>query len=162
MSTGTAARPSRSSVGRQLERDVLAGCLEACRVLGIDAARRNTGAMAIGGRHVRFGTTGDPDIDGTIPRGPHRGKRLGIEIKRPGQHPTPEQLSRLEAIRAAGGLAFWCDDAGDCIRVLGRLMEGARIEVDEAGVQWVVWGDEPSKATTVDPSRPEGHRVTTT
>jgi len=139
MSADTVTRPSRAAVARALERDVLAGCLEACRALGIPAQRRNTGAMAIEGRRVRFGKPGDPDIDGTIPRGPQQGKRLGIEVKRPGERPRPAQLQRLAEVRAAGGIAFWCDDAADCLRVLQRVLEGAWIELDEAGSQWVVW-----------------------
>lgn len=142
MSTGTAIRPSRASVARALERDVLSGVLEACRALGIPAQRRNTGAMAIEGRRVRFGKPGDPDIDGTIPRGPQQGKRLGIEVKRPGERPRPAQLQRLAEIRAAGGIAFWCDDPADAFRVLRRVLDdGARVELDESGSQWVVWAE---------------------
>jgi hypothetical protein len=141
MSAGTATRPSRASVARELERDVLAGCLDACRALGIDAERRNVGQVEIGGRTVRFGRTGAADITGTIPRGPHAGKRLEVEVKRRGQRPRPEQLQRLAEVRAAGGIAFWCDDAADAFRVLQRVLDGAVIQVDDSDVQWVVWDD---------------------
>jgi hypothetical protein len=137
-----APRTSRAAVARTLERDVLAGCLEACRAMEIAAERRNVGQMEVGGRTVRFGRTGEADITGTIPRGPHQGKRLEIEVKRPGARPRSEQLERLAEVCAAGGIAFWIDDAADCLRVLRRVLDdGAWIEVDEAGSQWVVWAD---------------------
>lgn len=145
MRARTVARPSRSSrasVVRELERDVLDGCLQACRALGILAERRNVGQVEIGGRTVRFGRKGAADITGTIPRGPHRGKRLELEVKRPGARPRPEQLERLAEVREAGGIAFWCDDAQDCFRVLGRILDkGAWIELDESGSQWAVWAE---------------------
>ena len=142
MPTSTAPRPSRASVARALERDILAGCVEACRALGIPIDRQNTGAMAVDGRRVRFGRKGNADLTGTIPRGPHLGKRLEVEVKRPGARPRPEQLERLAAIRVAGGIAFWVTEAADSLRVLRRVLdEGAWIEVDEAGTQWVVWGE---------------------
>ena len=148
MSAAAAPRPSRASVARELERQVLAGCLEACRALGIDAERRNVGQAEIGGRTVRFGRKGSADITGTIPRGRHRGRRLEIEVKRPGASPRPEQLARLAETRAAGGIAFWITDAGDCLRVLQRVLDdGARIEVDEDGTQWVAWDDRPADPT---------------
>jgi hypothetical protein len=142
MNTATAARPTRSRVSRALERDVLAGCLEAAAALGIPLERQNTGLADHDGRRVRYGRVGNADLSGTVPRGPHQGKRLEIEVKRPGARPRPEQLQRLAETRAAGGIAFWCDDVGDCLRVLGRVIEdGAWIEVDDAGSQWVVWAE---------------------
>jgi hypothetical protein len=151
MNPATAPRPTRSRVSRALERDVLSGCLAACRALGIAAERRNVGQMKVGGRTVRFGRTGAADITGTIPRGLHQGKRLEIEVKRPGERPRPAQLERLTETRAAGGIAFWIDDAGDCLRVLRRVLDGARIQVDERGSQWVVWA-EPREGPTMSSS----------
>lgn len=136
------ARPSRASVARTLERDILTGAIEACRALGIPVDRQNTGMMEIGGRRVRFGRKGNADLTGTISSGPRRGARLALEIKRPGARPTPEQLAHLRAVNDAGGVGFWVSDAADCLRVLQRVQDGAWIELDEAGSQWVVW-DEP-------------------
>ena len=46
-----------------------------------------------------MGVAGDPDIDACI-----RGRSLQLEVKRPGEKPTPLQLKRLEEWRQAGAL----------------------------------------------------------
>jgi hypothetical protein len=47
-----------------------------------------------------MGVAGDPDIDSCI-----HGRSLQLEVKRPGEKPTPLQLKRLEEWRKAGALA---------------------------------------------------------
>ncbi|MGE5486997.1 MAG: VRR-NUC domain-containing protein [bacterium] len=42
---------------------------------------------------------GDPDIDACI-----RGRSVQLEVKRPGERPTPLQLKRLEEWRKAGAV----------------------------------------------------------
>ena len=37
------------------------------------------------------------------------GRYLAIETKAPGKKPTPRQAQFLAEIKAAGGVAFWCD-----------------------------------------------------
>jgi hypothetical protein len=107
--------------------------------MGIPVDRQNTGLADHDSRRVRYGRKGNADLTGTIPRGPHAGKRLEIEVKRPGSRPRPEQLARLAETQAAGGIAFWVTDAADALRVLDRILDGGTIVVDEAGVQWVEW-----------------------
>ena len=136
-----APRPSRSSVARELEAGVLAGCVEACQALGIPIERRSVGLADYDGRKVRHGRKGEADLTGTIPSGPHRGARLEVEIKRPGERPRPEQLDHLRRVNADGGIAFWTDDVVLCLRALRRVLEGWRIELDEDGTPWVT--DEP-------------------
>ena len=46
-----------------------------------------------------MGVAGEPDIDACL-----RGRSLQLEVKRPGQKPTPLQLKRLEQWRQAGAL----------------------------------------------------------
>ena len=46
-----------------------------------------------------MGVAGDPDIDACI-----RGRSLQLEVKRPGEKPTPLQLQRLEEWRKAGAI----------------------------------------------------------
>ena len=46
-----------------------------------------------------MGIAGDPDIDACI-----RGRSVQLEVKRPGEKPTPLQLKRLEEWRRAGAL----------------------------------------------------------
>lgn len=48
------------------------------------------------------------------------GRAVAIEVKRPGEKPTPEQAAYLERVRAAGGLAFVATSIDDVIRELGR------------------------------------------
>ena len=45
---------------------------------------------------------GEPDIIGCI-----GGRAVVIEIKLPGEVPTPNQLAHLEMWRRAGAMAFW-------------------------------------------------------
>lgn len=46
-----------------------------------------------------MGVAGDPDIDACI-----HGRSLQLEVKRPGEKPTPLQVKRLEEWRDAGAL----------------------------------------------------------
>lgn len=121
-----------------LERDVLVACLDALAVCGIPADRQNTGAMLNAkGKLVRFGQRGNADITATIPRGPHAGKRLEIEVKRPGERPRPEQYERGRRVLDAGGFWIWTDDPIRLANALRRLLEGWRVEIDEDGNPWV-------------------------
>lgn len=101
-----------------IQREILAYL---ATVPGVVAWRANVGAMR--GEHkgkrwfVRFGAPGMSDLVGwretpvvrlmggldlhmTMPRW------LAIEVKRPGEHPTPAQLAFLERVRRAGGIAL--------------------------------------------------------
>jgi hypothetical protein len=46
-----------------------------------------------------MGVAGDPDIDACI-----RGRSVQLEVKRPGERPTPLQLKRMEEWRRAGAV----------------------------------------------------------
>jgi len=46
-----------------------------------------------------MGVAGDPDIDACI-----RGRSVQLEVKRPGERPTPLQLKRIEEWRRAGAV----------------------------------------------------------
>lgn len=116
------------------ERDILAGVLQALRVFGIDAARQNTGAATNPrGQVVRFSQKGAADVSATLPDG----RRLEIECKRVGKRPTREQYDRMHRINASNGVSFWVNDAQQVIDVLPKLIAGARVEIDEAGMPWV-------------------------
>lgn len=49
----------------------------------------------------------------------YRGRVLFLEVKRPGEEPTPLQLHEIGLLRAAGANAEWCDNAdrGRCLIV---------------------------------------------
>lgn len=80
------------------------------------AERMNSGAAKIGGRFVRFGWTGCPDVLGQL----KDGRLLGVEVKAEKGKLRPEQTIFLERIRAAGGVAFMARDCRDVLRELNR------------------------------------------
>jgi Holliday junction resolvase len=41
------------------------------------------------------------------------GRFFAIEVKRPGEEPTPLQAQALREVRRSGGLAVWCDQFED-------------------------------------------------
>lgn len=81
--------------------------------------RINSGAARIGGRFVRFGFTGCPDLLGQL----HDGRLLGVEVKAQAGRLRPEQAVFLERIRAAGGVAFVARDLRDVLRELETAKE---------------------------------------
>lgn len=76
--------------------------------------RMNSGAARVGGRFIRFGFTGCPDVLGQL----RDGRLLGVEVKAPKGKLRPEQAVMLERINGAGGLAFVARDCRDVIREL--------------------------------------------
>ena len=79
--------------------------------------RMNSGAARMGGRFVRFGFTGCPDVLGQL----KDGRLLGVEVKAKTGRLRPEQAVFLERIRGAGGVAFVARDLRDVLRELGTL-----------------------------------------
>ena len=82
--------------------------------------RMNSGAAMMGGRFVRFGWTGCPDVLGQLTDG----RLLGVEVKAEHGKLRPEQTIFLERIRAAGGVAFMARDCRDVLRELQLSMNG--------------------------------------
>lgn len=78
--------------------------------------RMNSGAARVGGRFIRFGFTGCPDVLGQL----RDGRLLGVEVKAPKGKLRPEQAVMLERIAGAGGVAFVARDCRDVIRELSR------------------------------------------
>lgn len=76
--------------------------------------RMNSGAARIGGRFVRFGFTGCPDVLGQL----RDGRLLGVEVKAAKGKLRPEQSVFLERIRGSGGVAFMARDCRDVLREL--------------------------------------------
>ena len=96
-----------------LEGPVLADCLKYLnKVDGIWAWRRSVGAARVGGRWIRYGQPGMSDIEGIIfLPGVDIGVHLEVEVKAPGNTPTPKQAAWLAAILHHGGVAAWCISA---------------------------------------------------
>ena len=64
-----------------------------------------------GGKPIKIGIPGLPDIIGQM----RDGRLLGIEVKVPGKKPTEEQYTFIELIDENNGLAFWCDSVGGAL-----------------------------------------------
>lgn len=79
--------------------------------------RMNSGAAKIGGRFVRFGWTGCPDVLGQL----KDGRLLGVEVKAAKGRLRSEQALFLERIQSAGGVAFVARDCRDVLRELETL-----------------------------------------
>jgi len=104
---------------RNLDRKEAAALVEVLKALRTHPAvawceRMNSGVARIGGRFVRFGWPGCPDVLGQL----RDGRLMGCEVKGPAGKLRPEQALFLERIRAAGGVAFM---ARDCLDVLQEL-----------------------------------------
>ena len=76
--------------------------------------RMNSGAARVGGRFIRFGFTGCPDVLGML----RDGRLLGVEVKAPKGKLRPEQAVFLERVRAGGGVSFVARDCRDVLREL--------------------------------------------
>ncbi len=78
------------------------------------AERQNSGAVRVGGRFVRFGWPGCPDVLGQL----RDGRFLAVEVKSKTGRTSPEQVAFLDRIRAAGGVAFVARDLRDVLQHL--------------------------------------------
>ena len=104
---------------RILDRKEAAALVEVLQALRTHAAvawceRMNSGAVRIGGRFVRFGWPGCPDVLGQL----KDGRLMGCEVKAPAGKLRAEQTLFLERIRCAGGVAFVARDCADVFREL--------------------------------------------
>ena len=104
---------------RVLDRKEAAALVEVLKALRTHPAvawceRMNSGAVRIGGRFLRFGWPGCPDVLGQL----NDGRLLGVEVKGPAGKLRPEQAVFLDRIRAAGGVAFMARDLRDVLREL--------------------------------------------
>jgi hypothetical protein len=119
--TATVA-PSAAPI-RPLERDVLAGVLEALkhhpRVAW--AHRMNVLAQKIDDRFVKAGFKGLSDIIGQM----RDGRFLAVEVKRPGGQPTQAQIEFLGLVDRSGGVAFVARSVDDVMRALTPSVDAA-------------------------------------
>ena len=102
-----------------LDRKEAAALVEVLKALRTHPAvawceRMNSGVARIGGRFVRFGWPGCPDVPGQL----MDGRLMGCEVKGPAGELRPEQAVFLDRIRAAGGVAFMARDCSDVLRAL--------------------------------------------
>ena len=113
---GTPEQPV-ARVNRRPEAAALAEVLKALRAHPAVAwcERQNSGAVRVGGRFVRFGWPGCPDVLGQL----KDGRLLGVEVKAAKGRTSPEQAAFLARINRAGGLAFVARDLRDVAHELG-------------------------------------------
>ena len=106
---------------RKNDRPEAAALVEVLKALNTHAAvawceRMNSGAARMGGRFVRFGFKGCPDVLGQL----RDGRLLGVEVKAKAGRLRPEQAVFLERIRGAGGVAFVARDLRDVMREMEK------------------------------------------
>ena len=70
-----------------------------------------------------MGVAGDPDIDACL-----RGRSLQLEVKRPGEAPTPLQLKRLAEWRRAGAVAGVVHSVSELREILKNISRNGRTD----------------------------------
>lgn len=141
--------PKVATPGRT-EAQVMAGVIDACRLMDVDIERQNTGGMCNAkGRYVAFGRAGNSDLTGMTGRswGRLAGRKVDVELKKeffrpppkpkPGKLPTDHrarwerQLERLRKTNNLGGFGFWSDDPEHALEVLRLLKAGYAIDIGD-------------------------------
>lgn len=127
------------------EADVQRACVQVAAARGVKLYRNNSRVLRMTGRRgrrrlMRFGLAkGSSDLIGMLPPS---GRFLAVEVKRPGERPTPAQVAWLAEVRLAGGVGCWVDDAATLDGILGRLLAPGgfmlTVEVDPSGEQFFV------------------------
>jgi hypothetical protein len=90
--------------------------LEKTRVANIAKALRARGAWVAKIHGGMYGTSGIPDLLCCF-----HGAFVALEVKRPGNKPTPSQAAQLEGITRAGGRALVVHDADEALAILSVL-----------------------------------------
>ena len=89
--------------GKPLERNIKKAIIKALRKhpLVVRVENNVSALLQAGDRVIRVGHRGKPDLTVFL----RDGRYIGMEIKRPGENAKPHQQERIDAIRAAGGIA---------------------------------------------------------
>jgi hypothetical protein len=115
---------------REKESKVQRAIIVRLRRLGIVLYRRNVMlARTPDGRKFRVEAAGRSDLYGWHMK---TARHFEIEVKAPGNKPTPKQLAWLKECHANGAVAYWGDGVNDVERVAEAILQGGRI----------VWGDD--------------------
>jgi|GEM_PF-1700055 len=120
------------SLDKTTETDLLYAILDYLDLCGIKAWRQNTGGMTKTNaegeeRYIPFGIPGQSDIIGILPGS---GRMLAIEVKMPGNTPTPDQWEYLLMVQRSGGVGFWVDSLAQVQRALPHIQNGCWIATD--------------------------------
>lgn len=84
--------------------------------------RNNRGTAFRGTRAVEFGIDGQADLSGVLKPS---GRRLEIEVKRPGEGPNPDQIAFGKMIRESGGAWACVSSVEEAIAVVDRFQRQA-------------------------------------
>jgi len=105
------------------EADVQRAVMQLLTLRGFRVFRRNVmGNLVLQGKHgsrvVKVGVKGQSDLYGWHRR---TGRHFEIEVKAPGNKPTPDQAAWLASADADGALAFWTDSVSCTDQTLTHL-----------------------------------------
>lgn len=126
---------------RNPETDLMKAMLDLLHVRGCQARRRNVAGkrpfVGTNGKTywVQCGTSGEADLSGTLPDG----RRIEVEVKVPGNRPTPEQFAYLREVESYGAAAFWSDSLEHLDLLIGHLLRGARTRIADDGCIDIVY-----------------------
>lgn len=110
---------------RERESKVQRSIMVRLKRLGIVLHRRNVGGLRDhAGQYVAFGSPGQSDLWGWQL---DTGRHWEIEVKRPGNKPTPKQLRWLKDCTARNVVAFWGDNCNTVERVAEAILAGGRV-----------------------------------
>lgn len=84
---------------------------------------RARGCYAVKWHMTVYGSGGMPDVYVLVPSEPYA-IPVHVEVKVPGNKPTPRQAKVLRDLRKSGAVAFWADNLADVCWVIDVLKEG--------------------------------------
>ena len=90
---------------------------------------RARGCFAVKWHMTVYGSGGMPDIYILVPLEPYA-IPMHIEVKTPGNTPTPRQSKVLRDLRKSGAVAFWTDNLCEVVTVFD-VLQGERSDVLE-------------------------------
>lgn len=112
----TKPRKAKPPDTRPLEKDIQRKSIKALRKRGVFVSRTNAFQLEYENRHISGAEAGHTDLCGCLPP---TGRAWYIEIKRPGNKPTPLQAKFIAARLAEGAIADWADSVEKVLRILG-------------------------------------------
>lgn len=117
--TSTSGHPRRR--GANPESEIQAAIADALRLHGCYVERRNSGAVRTqAGGLVRLAPVGTPDLFALAPPR-HAGAHatpVYVEVKRPGQAPTPAQAERHAELRGYGAVVIVAHSVDEALELL--------------------------------------------
>ena len=107
-------------LGQPKESEIQKAILDYLRLRGIFCWKNNSVGIykKATGSYISVGMKGVADILGVL--GDGSGRLIAVEVKRPGNYPTPEQKLFLEQITAKKGIAFVAYGIEDCEKELNH------------------------------------------